>query len=223
MTLTEDTSVGLADGPQLAARWATAGCSSLLESWPRIAEGLTRAALQTQDAVLSAGLHATYAGLRLDASQALAWADLADHAQSIGLDLWQVLVREGERMADVAATELRYRAVDLLAQLNEAEHQREQLEHERDQLRARAEHERDQLRARAELERGQRQRAERERDQERTLAKEERRARQRAERASARLERQLERARSASSAPRRRARRSTAAPPEPSKGPGQEK
>jgi hypothetical protein len=173
----------LAANAGLLARWLVAGQASLLEGWPRVAEGLTRAALQTQEAVLGASLQVTSAGPRLDGSQSQAWIEAIQPVQLAALELWQVLASAGQRAAQVSATELRYTAAELLEQLAAAERQRQQLERERDRLREQVERER-----------AERQRAEHAREQERTRAKEEHAARQRAEQAAARLERELERA-----------------------------
>src|SRR5919202_74512 len=76
------TSPGVSAGPELLARYVVGAQWSVLDSWPRVLEILTRAGLQ-------------------------AWAQPPERMQQAALELWRDLVLEGARFTDATATELR--------------------------------------------------------------------------------------------------------------------
>jgi len=167
---------------------------SMLDSWPRVVEMLTRAGFQAERAVFDANAFALGALVANDPRSLAAWAESAERTQRAALDLWHGLLLEGARFADATTTELRHSAVQLL----------DDLENEK-ALRERAELQRDGEQARTERERAERQVVERERDEQRQRADDERSARRQAERTIERLERDLAKARERAAATAERA------------------
>ena len=149
----------------------------LLESWPRVAEAMTRAGLQTEEALLDANLSAVQTFVLNDRRGLDAWAEATQQAQTAAFELWSTLLDETEQLGRAMAVELSYSAVDLLDQLQQET-----------AARARLEEQRERERERADTERTRRQQAERERDDERQRADSEHRARLQAERKLAELE-----------------------------------
>jgi colicin import membrane protein len=149
----------------------------LLESWPRVAEAIARAGLQTEEALLGANLSAIQTFVLNDRRGLESWADATQQAQTAAVELWGTLLEETEQFGRALAIELSYSAVDLLDRLEQET-----------TARARLEEQRERERERAETERTRRQQAERERDDEQRRADSEHRARLQAERKLAELE-----------------------------------
>lgn len=167
-------------GPEHLARWIAGPQWTLLDSWPRVVEMLTRASLHAQRAIFDLNARTLDVLVDPDRSTLLAWAETTERTQQAALDLWQSLMRESARVADATTTELQHSAVHLLDALDQERTMRDRVEQQRQR-----EH------ARAEREHADRQTVERERDEQKRRADDEHRARQQAERAVERLEREL--------------------------------
>jgi hypothetical protein len=151
--------------------------AQLLESWPRVAEAIARAGLQTEEALLDANLSAVQTFMLNDTRGLDLWAAATQQAQTAAVELWGTLLEETQQFGRALAVELSYSAVDLLDRLEQET-----------AARARLEEQGERERERADTERTRRQQAERERDDERRRADSEHRARLQAERRLAELE-----------------------------------